>query len=60
MSENLALFGKYMNMMFMNVLFKMLVKGKNAFTSIIVPPVDQFSPNLAESLWMTSGTIDFG
>ena len=34
------------------------IKGKNAFTSIIVPPTGQFAPNLAESLWMTSGTID--
>ena len=34
------------------------VKGKGAFTSIIVPPICQFAPNLAQSLWMTSGRIE--
>ena len=40
------------------VLSNVEVKGKNAFTSVIVPPIGQFSQNLAQSLWMTSGTID--
>ena len=38
------------------VLSNVEVKGKNAFTSIIVPSIGQFAPNLAEGLWMTSGT----
>ena len=49
MSESLALFGKYINMMFTNVFFKMWkLKAKNVFTSVIVPPIGQFAPNLAQ------------
>ena len=31
---------------------------KNSFRSVIDPPIGQFPPNLAQSLWMTSGTTD--
>ena len=58
MSENLALLGKYMNMMFMNVLLKMWkLKAKSIYIrySATYRPI---CTKLAQSLWMTSGTMD--
>ena len=36
-----------------------LAHKKHTFTSVMVPPMGQFALNLAQSLWMTSGTNDF-